>query len=144
MTDPMINDLSDRPAAAAGTAGPLVLDAQALALLTQLDPSGSSHLFTRVMSTYRKSLARLTGQMVAAREPFDPDSMRLAAHTLKSSSGSVGAQGLSQLCGSAEAALRDRHFDALPTLLDALLAEAERVDLAVHQLLLPDWPGLIR
>ena len=138
MTDPMMNVLSDRPAAAAGTAGPLLLDAQALALLTQLDPSGSGQLFARVMSTYRKSLARLIKQLVTAREPFDPDSVRLVAHTLKSSSASVGALGLSQLCGLAEAALRDRHFEALPLLLDALLAEAERVDLAVHQLLLPD------
>lgn len=131
----MINCLSERPV---GTAGALVLDAQALAVLTQLDPSGSGQLFARVMRTYRKSLARLIGQLAAAREPFNPDSMRLAAHTLKSSSASVGALGLSQLCGSAEAALRERHFDALPTLLDALLAEAERVDLAVLQLLLPD------
>ena len=135
MTDPMMNVLSDRPATAAAAVAPLVLDAQALAMLTQLDPSGSGQLFVRVMSTYRKSLARLIGQLVTAREPFDPDSMRLAAHTLKSSSGSVGALGLAQLCGSAEAALREGRFDALPTTLDALLAEAERVELAVHQLL---------
>ena len=135
MTDPMINVLSDRPATAAVAVPPLVLDAQALALLSELDPSGSGQLFVRVMSTYRKSLARLIGQLVTAREPFDPDSMRLAAHTLKSSSGSVGALGLAQLCGSAEAALREGRFDALPKTLEALLAEAERVDLAVHQLL---------
>lgn len=134
----MIDLLSDRPAAAAGTLGPLVLDAQALALLAQLDPSGSSRLFTRVMSTYRASLARLIEQLITAREPFDPDSMRMAAHTLKSSSGSVGALRLSQLCGSTEAALRDRRFDALPPLLEALVAEAARADLAVHQLLLSD------
>ena len=133
MTHPMINALSDRPAAAAVT--PLVLDAQALAVLAQLDPTGTGQLFVRVMRTYRKSLARLIGQLVTAREPFDPDSMRLAAHTLKSSSGSVGALGLAQLCGSAEAALREGRFESLPNTLDALLAEAERVELAVHQLL---------
>ena len=140
----MINVLSGRPAAAAGISGPLVLDAQALALLAQLDPSGSGRLFTRVMSTYRASLAHLIGQLITAREPFDPDSMRMAAHTLKSSSGSVGALGLSQLCGSAEAALRDKRFDALPALLDALLVEAGRVDSAVHQLLLSDLPDMTR
>ena len=136
MTDPMINDLTDRPASAAAALGPLVLDAQALAVLAQLDPTGTGQLFVRVMSTYRKSLARLIAQMVSAREPFDPDSMRLAAHTLKSSSGSVGALGLAQLCGSAESALREGRFESLPKTLDALLAEALRVDLAVHQLLL--------
>ena len=135
MTKPTINALSDQPAAAAAALAPLVLDAQALALLAQLDPTGASQLFVRVMSTYRKSLARLIRQLVTAREPFDPDSMRMAVHTLKSSSGSVGALALAQLCGSAEAALREGRFESLPETLDALLAEAERVDLAVHQLL---------
>ena len=114
---------------------PVALDPQALAVLSQLDPSGSGQLFLRVMSTYRKSLDRLVGQMAVAREPFDPDSLRLAAHTLKSSSGSVGALALAQLCGSAEAALREGRFDELPHLLDAVLAEARRVDSAVLKLL---------
>lgn len=121
------------PAQAAQQPG--VLDPQALAMLRQFDPTGSSQLFLRVMSSYRKSLARLVGQLMAARQPFDPDALRMAAHTLKSSSGSVGALALAQLCGSAEAALREGRFDALPHLLDALLAEASRVDSAVLQLL---------
>lgn len=136
-----MNALSERPGASTCAATPLVLDAQALARLDELDPCGSGQLFVRVMSTYRKSLARLTGELAAAREPFDPDSLRMAAHTLKSSSASVGALGLAQLCGSAEAALRDGHLDTLPAILDALLAQARQVDLAVdlavHQLLLP-------
>ena len=114
---------------------PVALDPQALAVLSQLDPSGSGQLFLRVMTTYRKSLDRLVGQMAVAREPFDPDSLRLTTHTLKSSSGSVGALALAQLCGSAEAALREGRFDELPHLLDAVLAEARRVDSAVLKLL---------
>ena len=114
---------------------PVALDPQALAVLSQLDPSGSGQLFLRVMTTYRKSLDRLVGQITTARDPFDPDALRLAAHTLKSSSGSVGALALAQLCGSAEAALREGRFDALPHLLDAVLAEAGRVDSAVQKLL---------
>ena len=114
---------------------PWVLDPQALSALRQFDPTGSSQLFLRVMSTYHKSLERLVGQMMAARQPFDPDALRIAAHTLKSSSGSVGALALAQLCGSAEAALRDGCFDAMPLLLDDLLAEASRVKSAVLQLL---------
>ena len=143
MTKPLIDALSDRPGAAAVAVAPLLLDAQALAVLAQLDPSGTGQLFVRVMSTYRKSLARLIAQMVTARAPFDPDSMRLAAHTLKSSSGSVGALGLAQLCGSVEAALREGRFESLPTALDALLVEAKRVELAVFQLL-PDCPDIAR
>lgn len=137
MSIPMSEPLHEPEAAAQGSAGPPVLDPQALARLTELDPTGASQLFVRVMGTYRKSLARLAGQMASARTPFDADALRLATHTLKSSSGSVGASHLAQLCGSAETALREGRFDEVPRILDALLAEAARVDEAVKHLLLP-------
>ena len=73
--------------------------------------------------------------MQAARQPFDADALRMAVHTLKSSSGSVGALDLARLCGLAEAELREGRFDALPPLLDALLTESARVESAVSHLL---------
>ncbi len=114
----------------------LVLDAEALATLAQLDPTGANQLLPRVLTTYRNSLARLKAQLVAARRPFDAATLRLVTHTLKSSSASVGALGLSALCGAAEQALRDGRLDDLPLMLDDLQAEAERADAAVRQLLL--------
>lgn len=113
------------------------LDAQALANLAQLDPTGVNQLLPRVLSTYRSSLARLMAQLVAARNPFQPETVKLVAHTLKSSSASVGALGLSALCSQAEQALRDARLDDLPAILDTLEAEASCVDAAVHQLLVP-------
>jgi HPt (histidine-containing phosphotransfer) domain-containing protein len=112
-----------------------VLDAQALAALRQLDPSGTNRLVPRVMTTYRSSLARLLGQLTLARERDDADSLRLVTHTLKSSSASVGALALSVLCAAAEQAVRDGRLQGLPQLLDQLMAEAVRVDAAVLQLL---------
>lgn len=112
-----------------------VLDPLALANLAQLDPTGANQLLPRVLFTYRSSLARLLAQLRGARAPFDPDALRLVTHTLKSSSASVGALTLSGLCGGAEQALREARLDELPALLDALEAEAARVDTAVHQLL---------
>jgi len=137
MNDLTHNSQPAAPAAASRPPLPVVLDEQALALLVQLDPAGSNQLFVRVMSTYRKSLARLVGQLAASRWPFDPDAMRMAAHTLKSSSASVGALGLARYCGATEAALREGRFETLPATLDALLAEAEQVETAVHNLLQP-------
>ncbi len=134
-----------QPAAASPLAPtPAVLDAQALSRLTDLDPSGTSQLFARVMGTYRKSLARLAAQIAQARAPFDAEALRLAAHTLKSSSGSVGALSLAQLCGSAETALREGRFDEVPRILDALLVEAVRVDEAVKFAQPPTLPRSTR
>ena len=114
-----------------------LLDAHALASLAQLDPTGANQLLPRVLSAYRNSLARLMVQLVAARCPLQPDTVKLVTHTLKSSSASVGALGLSSLCGQAEQALRDARLDDLPAILDTLEIEAGHVDAAVHQLLVP-------
>jgi HPt (histidine-containing phosphotransfer) domain-containing protein len=124
----------ERHAPDAPATGP-VLDAQALAQLAQLDPSGANRLLQRVMVTYRSSLARLMAQLAQARAQSDAASLRLVAHTLKSSSASVGALALSALCGATEQAVRDGRLDGLPALLDQLEAEAVRVDAAVLELL---------
>lgn len=112
-----------------------VLDADALANLAQLDPTGANRLMQRVLTTYRSSMARLLAQLAQARAQADPASQRLVAHTLKSSSASVGALVLSQLCGDAERALREGRLDDVPALLDQLVAESAKVDAAVLQLL---------
>lgn len=119
-----------------------VLDPAALATLSQLDPTGANRLVPRVLTTYRTSMARLLTQLAQARGQSDTATMRLVAHTLKSSSGSVGALTLSGLCGDAERALREGQLDTVPALLDQLVAEAARVDSAVLQLLagLPSPP----
>ena len=116
-------------------ARPPVLDELALAGLRQLDPTGVNQLMPRVLTTYRTSLARLLGQMSAARQQSDTAALRLATHTLKSSSASIGALRLSVLCGAAEQAARDGRIADLPALLDQLAAEAADVDAAVLQLL---------
>lgn len=116
---------------------PGVLDATALAELAQLDPTGANNLLQRVLVTYRSSSARLLGQIVAARQPLDLPTIKIASHTLKSSTASVGALWLSALCAMAEIAVRDGRHDVLPAILDDLLLEAACIDVAVHQLLLP-------
>ncbi len=112
-----------------------VLDAQALAGLSMLDPTGANKLVERVLSTYLGSLGRLMQQMSEARERGDPAAIRLAAHTLKSSSASIGALDLSRLCAAAETAVREGQADAVPKLVDDLQAEARRVAQAVQELL---------
>ena len=114
---------------------PTVLDADALANLSQLDPTGANRLLRRVFTTYRSSMTRLLAQLVQARAQPDPAGQRLVVHTLKSSSASVGALALSQLCSDAEKALREGRLEVVPELLDQLVAEAARVDAAVLQLL---------
>jgi len=104
-----------------------VLDAQSLARLSELDPGGKAGLLQRVLTAYTQSLSRLLEQVGGDRGGLDPQALRHVAHTLKSSSASVGALALSALCASVEARVRDGHLDGLEHELDALVAEAQRV-----------------
>jgi HPt (histidine-containing phosphotransfer) domain-containing protein len=66
----------------------------------------------------------------------DAAGMRHVAHTLKSSSASIGALRLSTLCAQLEAAVRgDAVDDGLDAQIDALCAEVQTVRPALDQLL---------
>jgi len=113
-------DATDATDSAPSGACPPVLDAAALARLTELDPKGESRLIERVMQAFQTSLARLRLQLEVARRDGDRAAIRMVAHTLKSSSASIGATHVSQLCGQIETAIRDGADAALNVPLIAL------------------------
>ena len=104
-----------------------VLDREALDRLRELDPSGQGGLLERVLTTYAQSLAKLIDQLAAARAAADAQGLRHVSHTLKSSSASVGALQLSQLCADIERRVREGQSDGLESRLDAMTDEARRV-----------------
>lgn len=114
--------------AAVGAGGGLaLLDATALARLRELDPGDRTGLLNRVLRTYTQSLERMLVQWRAATSAGDTSTMRHVAHTLKSSSASVGALRLSSLCAEVEARLRDGRLEGIETQVDLLTAESERI-----------------
>lgn len=112
-----------------------VLDADALARLTELDPSGENRLVDRVLQAFKTSVARLRPQLDAARRSGDRNAIRLVAHTLKSSSASIGALALSQLCAQIEAAIRLDATADLSAPLDAFDIALDDTLLAIDTLL---------
>lgn len=118
-------------AGAGGSAGADVLDTVALNRLRELDPTGRNGLLNRVLLTYTMSLDRFIPQWHACRAAGDATALRTMAHTLKSSSASVGALELSALCADVEARLRDEQLRGIEAQLDALAVEAERILLSL-------------
>ena len=99
---------------AAGELAP-VLDPVALARLAELDPSGESQLVRRVLVAFQASVVRLLPQLDAACADNDRTAIRLVAHTLKSSSASIGATRLSECCARLENQIRlDPEADVRP------------------------------
>ena len=111
------------PAEADGSAAggaPGGLDPVAIGRLAELDPTGENRLVQRVLQAFQASAARLRPQLDEARTADDRAAIRLVAHTLKSSSASIGALDLSQLCAEIETAIRHEAVADLGPQLDAL------------------------
>ena len=114
---------------------PAQLDAQALARLRELDPKGENQLVDRVLRAFESSVARLLPQLEAARSSGDRAGIRHVAHTLKSSSASIGALVLSRHCATVESLIRENSSEDLQAPLAALTAELDAVSVAIRTML---------
>ena len=106
-----------------------------MAELRALDPDGKAQLVKRVLATYQASLAKLVEQLRVARADGAWDQIGRVAHTLKSSSASIGALALSALCADIERLVRAGDSAAAEPLVEQFHAEVRRVDEAVGQTL---------
>jgi HPt (histidine-containing phosphotransfer) domain-containing protein len=113
--------------------GCAVLDEAALGRLRDLDPTGANQLMSRVLTAFEASLTRLMPQLTQAQGSQDCKVIRHVAHTLKSSSASVGALHLSKLCAELEAAARAAELDGMDERINSMRAETDVVMQALKQ-----------
>ncbi len=111
------------------------LDAVALAKLRELDPTGETRLVERVLRAFETSAVRLQEQLDAACTGGDRAGIRHVAHTLKSSSASIGALALSRHCATVEALIREDHPDSLDAPLAALRVELAAARNAIRSMI---------
>ncbi|MDB5819483.1 MAG: hypothetical protein JWQ11_3123 [Rhizobacter sp.] len=109
------------------------LDPQAIARLKELDPKGDNKLLERVFKAFEASVARLGPQLREAGRNGDLAGIRHVAHTLKSSSASIGAVRLSQLCSEIETSIRVGEVNGLSAGVEAMDGEISRVLEAIRQ-----------
>lgn len=114
-----------------------LLDPEAIRRLRELDPSGGNKLLERVVNAFSNSVDRLLPELSRAREgdTLDLSVVRHVSHTLKSSSASLGAMGLSARCADIETMARDGRVQGLPQQLDAMLLDIQQVRVALAALL---------
>jgi len=110
------------------------LDTAALGRLRELDPTGTSGLVERVFRAFAGSLERLMPQLHAAQIGADWNAVRHVAHTLKSSSASVGAIKLSLLCAEIETMIRTDNLDGVTERIEQMERETAAVLKAMQQL----------
>ena len=112
------------------------LDVLTLNKLRALDPQGTHKLLDRVVVAFLNSLDKLLPELDSApNQGRNLAAVRHVAHTLKSSSASLGARRLSELCAELESQARGAHTESLDKLIDAMHDEATRVRAALGALL---------
>ena len=113
------------------------LDELALSRLRELDPDGRQGVLMRVLAAFETSLSRMLVQLQTEIQAGHPDVVSGVAHTLKSSSASVGALDLAKACADVEARLRGGDSSALRLDIARLIAEGEKALVAVRAILRP-------
>ena len=132
-----LTTVSEEPDIATPAPGPVTLDAVALARLRELDPDGRHNVLQRVLSAFDTSLSRMLVQLAAEREGGHADVVASVAHTLKSSSASVGAADLAQACADVERRLRADAPGSLQADIERLQTAGQAALVAVKAMLLP-------
>jgi len=94
-------------------------------------PDAAASMMVRVFATFHRSAQRLIGQIEAAIAQADASALRMAAHTLKSSSANIGAKELAKLSKELEARAVQGSVDEAAQ-LRAIQAEYEGVKAAIQ------------
>jgi signal transduction histidine kinase/DNA-binding response OmpR family regulator len=105
----------------------VILDRQALGRIRALHRPGGPNLLAKVLGLYSSSSLALTEAIRTAIASKDGESIRQAAHALKSSSANVGAMAFAELCKEVEVAAAQGKVDQACLLVDGLLAEHKKV-----------------
>ena len=107
------------------------LDQSSLDEIRRLEESGVTGLFDRILSIYLESSPELVDALTEAVAKQDSDQLHSAAHSLKSTSASLGAKYLASLCRDLELKGRKREVETAGPVLDELAAEFKKVTVAL-------------
>ncbi len=124
--------VSGSVAVAEHTKGNELLDPAALKQIQALQRPERPNIIHKVISSYLKDSVQLLETLRVAIAQNDPPTLHRAAHSLKSTSATVGARGLAELCQDLEGIGRANTTDKAPALLSAIEREYQQVAVALR------------
>jgi signal transduction histidine kinase/DNA-binding response OmpR family regulator/HPt (histidine-containing phosphotransfer) domain-containing protein len=116
-----------KPAPLCPTADASALDESIITRIREMQRPGNPDLFVRMSNLYRPNSSTLierAGEFIRAQ---DHGGLARTAHALKSSSGSIGATALAELCKSLEECAKPGNRKAMESLFEQIIAEQARV-----------------
>lgn len=96
------------------------IDENALKAIEALQRPGKPDLLSRIVELFKTESPKTLSGLVEGIESMDMEAVRVAAHTLKSSSAYVGALELSECCKELERAAHEQNFPACIALGDGI------------------------
>jgi len=109
------------------------IDDSALDMLRALERQGARGVVQRTIAIYLEDSPKLLEDLREAAVERDAEALRLAAHSLKSSSATLGAPRLAELFKQLEALGRKNSDDGVIELVASAEAEFARVEIALRQ-----------
>ncbi len=103
------------------------IDRKALVRIKMINSENSAGILERVLRIYLQESSEMLSSLDQALQKGDATGLKRMAHSLKSSSASVGASRLSTLCESLEAASLENGKDGARSLVDEIGAESATV-----------------
>lgn len=130
------NSVRARDGATAPVAAPdTTLDSAMIAMLREGDTDGAA--FRLVVESFAREAEAAMYSLETARDAGDAGALRLVAHKLGGTSGTIGAMRLRQLCGTVEIHARSGGLAEATSALPEVAAEIARVRAALDELATP-------
>ena len=112
-----------------------VLDPDVVNSLRQLTPAGEPDVLVEILTVFLNEVPKRIAALRAAAAAGDAPAVQRAAHSLKGSSGNIGARALHDVCRQLDDRARSGEVPRLQSLVDALDVEYGRVETEIRRLL---------
>jgi CheY-like chemotaxis protein/HPt (histidine-containing phosphotransfer) domain-containing protein len=142
--DPQIDEQDDQVQPVQAPAQAVVLDASRLAEIRSLMTDDDSEFLQNIIEQFISDTGDLIQEMKAALRANDAPALKVAAHTLKSSSASLGATDLSALCKEVQALAADGSVEPAESIVVQIESEFAAVIVALRAEVQPPVPDPAR
>jgi HPt (histidine-containing phosphotransfer) domain-containing protein len=111
------------------------LDPQVIDSLRQLTPPGEPDVLADILNLFLAEVPKKIGALQAALEAGDAAQVARIAHSLKGSTGNLGAHAMLDVCRRIDDRARRGDLASVAPLIASLTSEYHRVELEIRQLL---------
>jgi HPt (histidine-containing phosphotransfer) domain-containing protein len=113
----------------------VVLDPVVVETLRQLTTPGEPDVLAQVLDLFLQETPKRIERVQSAWRSGNTDEVHRTAHSLKGSTGNIGARAMFAVCRDLDERVRAGELSSVPALIESLVAEYQRVEAEINRLL---------